>query len=67
MNKRFYLYMVDAVVFALCAGFWLSDGLLGAGQVGWGNVVMGLLWLAGAVFWITRAMKAYQQSKGRKS
>ena len=45
MSGRFYLYMMDAVLFALCAGLWLADGFQKGETV---TGLLGLVWLAGA-------------------
>lgn len=61
MSGRFYLYMMDAVLFALCAGLWLADGFQKGETV---TGLLGLVWLAGAGFWIVRAVREFRKRNG---
>lgn len=61
MGKYFILYVVDAVLFSLCAIIWLYQGIFGGPD--WFDIVLGLVWLAGAAVWTTRAVKEARQRK----
>jgi hypothetical protein len=54
------------ICYALCGVIWLYKGLFQEMYIGWFNVVLGLVWLSGAVIWAVRAARNRKEIKANK-
>jgi hypothetical protein len=50
------------ICYALCGVIWLYKGLF-MEMYDWFNVVLGLVWLSGAMFHAVRAVREYRKTK----